>query len=92
MPPSMLQLDITVIYFIYGLSFFTLGLAVLLESGRVPMLAEASILRPLAAFGILHGLHEWMELFLMPLEAQGILPPAIAFIRIALLIISFASL
>lgn len=92
MTPTAPQLDITVIYFIYGLSFFTLGLAVFMESGRIPMLAEARILRPLAVFGILHGLHEWIELFMMPLAGQGLLPPSAAFIRIALLVLSFASL
>ena len=92
MQTTALFLDITIIYFIYGLSFFTLGLAVFLESGRIPILAEARILRPLAAFGILHGLHEWIELFMMPLAAQGDLPPSAAFIRITLLAVSFASL
>ncbi len=92
MPPITPTFDITVIYFIYGLSFFTLGLAVFLESGRIPMLAEARTLRPLAAFGMLHGMHEWLELFMMPLEMHGTLPPSAAFIRISLLIISFASL
>ena len=92
MPINALQLDTTVIYFVYGLSFFTLGLAVFLELSRIPMLAEARILRPLAAFGILHGLHEWIELFMMPLAAQGILPPSAAFIRIMLLTVSFACL
>ncbi|MDH3393480.1 MAG: hypothetical protein OEL66_05695, partial [Desulfobulbaceae bacterium] len=92
MTPTAPQLDITIIYFIYGLSFFTLGLAVFLESGRLPMLAEARILRPLAVFGVLHGLHEWIELFMMPLAAQGILPPSAAFLRIILLVFSFASL
>ena len=92
MPTHALQLDITIIYFVYGLSFFTLGLAVFLELSRIPILAEARILRPLAAFGILHGLHEWIELFMMPLAAQGILPASAAFIRITLLTVSFASL
>ncbi len=92
MTPIAPQLDITVIYFIYGLSFFTLGMAVAMEAGRIPILAEARILRPLAVFGILHGLHEWIELFMMPLAAQGILPPSAAFIRITLLTVSFASL
>lgn len=92
MPPFSSQLHITIIYFIYGLSFFTLGLAVFLESGRIPMLAGARTMRPLAAFGIIHGIHEWLELFLMPLETLGPLPHSFTFIRIFFLIISFASL
>ncbi|MEW6718108.1 MAG: hypothetical protein AB1345_11480 [Chloroflexota bacterium] len=45
------------IFFIYGLAFFYLGLAMAREAGRSPLLAKARMLRPLAVFGITHGLH-----------------------------------
>ena len=57
-------MDITLVYFIYGLAFFSMGLAMLLESGRSPLLAEAAVLLPLAVFGFVHGGHEWLEMFL----------------------------
>ncbi len=53
------------IYFIYGLAFFGMGLAMALESGRSPGLAEVRVLRPLAVFGLLHGGHEWFEAYLL---------------------------
>lgn len=56
-------LNLAVVYFIYGLAFFSMGLAVWLEGGRAtdPRLHRA--LRPLIAFGLLHGGHEWLEMF-----------------------------
>jgi signal transduction histidine kinase len=53
------------VYFFYGLSFFSMGLAVLLEVGHSSELYFARSLRPLAAFGLLHGSHEWFEMFLL---------------------------
>lgn len=55
--------NIVYVYFFYGLAFFALGLVVLLESGRTSEFRFARALRPLAAFGLLHGAHEWFEMF-----------------------------
>ncbi len=55
--------NIVYVYFFHGLAFFSLGLVVLLESGRASEFRFARALRPLAAFGILHGAHEWFEMF-----------------------------
>ena len=54
--------NIAVIYFLYGLVFYSMGLAVWLESGRSSELRLAYALRPLAVFGIMHGIHEWGEM------------------------------
>ncbi|UCH59736.1 MAG: sensor histidine kinase [Anaerolineales bacterium] len=58
------------IFFFYGLAFFSMGMGILVEIGHGtdPRLAHA--LRPLAAFGLIHGIHEWLEMF----EKLGILP------------------
>ncbi len=80
-------------YFVYGLAFFTMGLAMLLETGRSPGLAEARNLRFLASFGIIHGTHEWLESYILQAQAAGTpLAPWLAWIRLALLISSFAAL
>ena len=55
--------NIVVIYFVYGLAFFSMGLAVWLESGRTAEFRMARAMGPLAGFGIVHGLHEWFEMF-----------------------------
>lgn len=55
--------NLTVIYFFYGLAFFCMGLLVWVESGRASSFRLAQAMGPLAGFGLLHGLHEWFEMF-----------------------------
>lgn len=55
--------NIIVVYFFYGLAFFSMGLAVWLESGHTAEFRMARAMGPLAGFGIVHGLHEWFEMF-----------------------------
>jgi signal transduction histidine kinase len=55
--------NIVIIYFFYGLSFFCMGMFVWVESGRASTFRLARAMGPLAGFGILHGLHEWIEMF-----------------------------
>jgi len=73
--------NIIVVYFFYGLSFFVMGLAVLLEFGHSSKLDFARALRPLIGFGLIHGSHEWFEMFLIiqarisgPFTAPWVLP------------------
>lgn len=49
--------------FIYGLSFFVMGLAIALQSRRSTRLELARSLAWLAAFGITHSLYVWGEYF-----------------------------
>ncbi len=51
-----------ILYLLYGLAFFTLGVAILSRELRSSELGIARILWLLAAFGIIHGFHEWLEL------------------------------
>lgn len=55
--------NIVVVYFGYGLAFFCMGLAVWLESGHTAEFRMARAMGPLAGFGLVHGLHEWFEMF-----------------------------
>ncbi len=55
--------SMTLIFFIYGLSFFTMGVVITFELGRCSDPRLRLALRYLAAFGILHGVHEWLEMF-----------------------------
>ena len=54
-----------IIYFVYGLAFFSMGLILALEASRTPFLEQKKLLIPLALFGLLHGLHEWLEIFIL---------------------------
>ncbi|MDQ1301122.1 MAG: hypothetical protein QG637_1043 [Chloroflexota bacterium] len=60
---AFLTRNIVYVYFFYGLAFFSLGLVVLLESGRASEFRFARALLPLALFGFAHGAHEWFEMF-----------------------------
>jgi signal transduction histidine kinase len=81
------------VYFIYGLSFFGMGLTLALESERSPALVEARLLRPLAAFGMLHGTHEWMESYLLQSQIGGLaLPIWLPWLRVGMLLASFIPL
>jgi len=86
-------MDITLVFFIYGLAFFSMGIALLLESGRSPLLAEATVLLPLAIFGFVHGAHEWMEMFLDKSEWLVFRDSLwLSWLRIGILSISFICL
>ena len=83
--------NIIIVYFFYGLSFFIMGLAVLLEFGHSSKLDFARALRPLIFFGLIHGSHEWFEMFLImrdrihgPIDDPWVLP-----IRLFALAVSF---
>ncbi len=55
--------NLTLIYFFYGLAFFCMGLLVWVESRQASSFRLAQAMGPLAGFGLLHGLHEWFEMF-----------------------------
>jgi hypothetical protein len=57
--------NLIAVFFFYGLSFFCMGFAILLEVGHSSHLDFAQSLRLLAFFGIIHGSHEWFEMFLL---------------------------
>ena len=82
------------IYSIYGLAFYSMGLALLLEGGRGSDLRLRQALRPLAAFAFLHGIHEWIEAYdrLNLLPGQDVFPVVWDSIRLAILAFSFLSL
>jgi signal transduction histidine kinase len=86
-------IGLLLVYFAYGLAFWAMGLAVLLESGRAPSKGIARSLHWLAAFGILHGTHEWLEAYLLVVRSlDAPLASWLDWLRLALLSISFSCL
>ena len=85
---------IIIIYFFYGLAFYSLGLALLVESGRASELGFARSMRLLAGFGLLHGVHEWLDMLdrgvVMYYDAH--LPLLFEWLQLAVLIASFIAL
>jgi hypothetical protein len=53
-----------VVFFCYGLAFFLLGIAILLQPKQGSAFKLGNHLWLLAGFGLLHGLNEWMDMFL----------------------------
>ncbi|HEX5942814.1 MAG TPA: ATP-binding protein [Anaerolineales bacterium] len=88
------DLNRSIIYFIYGLVFFILGFAIILQTRQSSRLDLARSLRWLAAFGITHGFHEWGDLFI-PIQAAYLPPEILRFLyllHLVLLALSFVFL
>jgi len=84
---------IFVIYFTYGLAFFSLGVVLLLETIRSESDEIKRLLLPLSIFGLLHGLHEWLDIFILQENRLGgVLPDWVAWFRLGLLACSFTAL
>jgi signal transduction histidine kinase len=55
--------NLDVVYFFYGLAFLLMGIALLLQPKKGSEFKIANVFWLLAAFGISHGLHEWLEMW-----------------------------
>jgi signal transduction histidine kinase len=86
--------NIIIVFFFYGLVFFVMGVALLLASRRQSAFRFARAIRSLAAFGLLHGIHEWYEMYQKYAALTGGYTPAIweEGVRLALLVASFVAL
>ncbi len=56
---------LVLVFFVYGLAFFAMGLAIALEARRTTELRLARSLKYLAAFGLLHAGVEWIDMWLL---------------------------
>lgn len=90
--PAFCQSNLPLIYGLYGLAFFVTGVVVALESGRSSQLALTRSLPYLAGFGLVHGIHEWIEMFLLMTPEAGGSLQLIEAISILLLAVSFVLL
>jgi signal transduction histidine kinase len=82
------------ILFVYGLGFFILGFAILLQVQQSSRLELARSLRWLAAFGITHAFNEWGDLFI-PIQAQYLSSTIVRLLyvlQLVLLAVSFVCL
>lgn len=58
-------MDILAVYFIYGLAFFTLGLALFIYPKKRSEFIFSKDLYLIAAFGVSHGVNEWLDMYLL---------------------------
>ncbi|MCO6450900.1 MAG: sensor histidine kinase [Caldilineales bacterium] len=86
--------NIIPVYFLYGLAFFAMGLALALAKRRTSTFRFALAIVPLAWFGLLHGAHEWFEMFQKVASLSRGYTPGIGaeVFRIAVLVASFMML
>lgn len=86
--------NIIIVFFFYGLAFYSMGLAVLLEISHSSELDFAQALRPLAGFGLIHGCHEWFEMgLIIHTRLTGdVEPDWVFYLRLLLLSVSFLML
>ena len=54
-----------VVFFIYGLGFFILGFAIMLYPKKNSTFALAEHIYLIAGFGLLHGINEWLDMFIL---------------------------
>ncbi len=89
----MSEIAIVIIYFFYGLAFFSMGLLVMVEGGRSSDARLRRALRPLAGFGLVHAGNEWIEMFQAITRMGGLSTPEwLSAVRLAMLAFSFLSL
>ncbi len=86
--------NIIVVFFFYGLAFFSLGLALALASRRDSEFRFVQAIVPLALFGFLHGIHEWIEMYQKIAAFNSGYTPTMLHevLRLSLLVLSFAML
>jgi signal transduction histidine kinase len=81
------------VYFIYGLAFFSMGLLVAVEGGRASDVRLRRALPPLAGFGLVHAVHEWLEMYVLMGHPATALEVSIMWgVQLATLAFSFISL
>lgn len=83
-----------IVFAVYGQVFFTLGVAIAVQSMKHTRLALGRHLRWLAAFGITHGLVEWGHVFI-PIQATylpGNVILVLHWLKFVLLVVSFVCL
>ncbi len=85
--------SIILIYFFYGLAFFSMGLLVAMEGGRSSDERLRKALRPLAGFGLVHAAHEWLEMFEYIYQLGGHVGSTLFYaLKLSMLSFSFLSL
>jgi signal transduction histidine kinase len=83
-----------IVFALYGQVFFTMGVALAVQSMKHTRLELGRHLRWLAAFGLAHGLVEWGYVFI-PIQSAYLPPAAIQtlqWLQLLLMILSFACL
>lgn len=60
---TILNQNLDIVFFVYGIAFFTIGVAILIQPRKDSIFRLSNILWLLAAFGLTHGLNEWLDMY-----------------------------
>jgi len=55
--------NLDIVFFVYGLAFFTMGIAIFLQPRHKSAFKLADIIWILGSFGVIHGINEWLDMF-----------------------------
>ena len=87
------MLTYIIIYFLYGLAFFSMGILVALEGGHSSDERLRKALRPLFGFGIVHGVYEFLKMFdVILVQLEHTSHPGLVGVELAMLAFSYLSL
>jgi len=78
-----------ILYFFYGLAFIFLGFAIAVKDMSESKLQLADSLPSLAVFGFSHGLHEWLQCYLLLGFGTDALLLPIHYLKLLTLVVSF---
>lgn len=59
------QNNLDVVFFVYGLAFVFMGLAIAIQPRRGSSFKIAKVLKFLGAFGLIHGVNEWLDMWVI---------------------------
>ncbi|MCL9780184.1 HAMP domain-containing histidine kinase [Vibrio sp. S4M6] len=77
------------IYLLYGLMFFAIFFAILFRNLAYSQIRLASALPIFAAFGLIHAIHEWSELYLLIYQHEFFPSPALTLFKLLKLWLSY---
>ena len=78
--------NLDIVFFVYGLSFVLMGVAIIIQPRRESIFRLSDIIWLLAAFGLSHGLNEWLDMWAI---IRGGHPTLFNLLRLALLTVSY---
>jgi diguanylate cyclase (GGDEF)-like protein len=82
---AILQNNLAEVFFVYGLAFFTMGIAIFVQPIGKTKFKLAHILRLLGWFGLIHGINEWLDGWII-IKGQHV---SLDTLRLSVLFISF---
>lgn len=83
------QNNLDIVFFIYGLAFVVMGLAIVIQPRQDSSFKIGKVLWFLGAFGLTHGFNEWLDMWAIIRKDQAINMPLLDIFRWLILIVSF---